>query len=338
MLRLATQVTTSPTASAPQLVGHLGHGPHLGAPGGEEGDDLVLADLLAEPRRRGPRPPGCRRRATAVPTAGPSGRTGRAASGGAAVPPEHHAVLAPEALGVGAVEDGEAHGRVEPALGIVGELGVDGEAGGQGQPGRLGGGAEDVERGPGPLGVDVVDGDRGDAAPVVDARGEQRAEVVGQIGRGLDVDLGREDQAGDGDGPGQLLGRARRGVVHGRPRLGQEVLDDHLLDVAVARWASAMAARVRAGPARVSPMPTRMPVVKGMASSPGGVQGGQPALGGLVGRAAVAGQVGVERLEHHPLAGRDRPQAGQLVGPRAPALAWGSRPVSSRTSAHMATR
>ncbi len=48
MLRLATQVTTSPTAWAPELVGHLGHRPHLGAPGPEEGDDLVLADLLAE--------------------------------------------------------------------------------------------------------------------------------------------------------------------------------------------------------------------------------------------------------------------------------------------------
>ena len=33
---------------APQLVGHLGDGRDLGAAGGEQGDDLVLADLLAE--------------------------------------------------------------------------------------------------------------------------------------------------------------------------------------------------------------------------------------------------------------------------------------------------
>ena len=40
--------------------------------------------------------------------------------------------------------------------------------------GRLGGGAEDLDGGPGPFGVHVVDGDRGDAAPVVDAGGEER--------------------------------------------------------------------------------------------------------------------------------------------------------------------
>ena len=48
MLRLCTKVTVSPTVGAAQVVGHLGHGAHLGPAGGEEGHDLVLADLLAE--------------------------------------------------------------------------------------------------------------------------------------------------------------------------------------------------------------------------------------------------------------------------------------------------
>ena len=51
-------------------------------------------------------------------------------------------------------------------------------------------------------------------------------------------------------------------------------------------------------------MPTRMPVVKGMPSSPAGVERGQAALGRLVRGALVAVEVGVERLDHHPLGRR----------------------------------
>ena len=47
MLRLATHVTVVAGDAAPQVVGHLGHRRHLPAPGPEEGDDLVLAHLLA---------------------------------------------------------------------------------------------------------------------------------------------------------------------------------------------------------------------------------------------------------------------------------------------------
>ena len=46
----------------------------------------------------------------------------------------------------------------------------------------------------------------------------------------------------------------------------------------------------------------------------GGLQGGQPPLGVLVGSAPVAVEVGLERLDHHPLRRRHRPQGGQLVG------------------------
>ena len=70
-----------------------------------------------------------------------------------------------------------------------------------------------------------------------------------------------------------------------------------------------------------------------------GLQRGQPAGRRLVGRAAVRGQPLGERLEHHPLAGRHLAQpCASSSGKRAPALAWGSRPVSSRTSRHIAAR
>ena len=71
----------------------------------------------------------------------------------------------------------------------------------------------------------------------------------------------------------------------------------------------------------------------------GGLERGEPALGRLVGRAAVAVEVGIERLDHHPLRRADtaRRRASSSAN-SAPALAWGSRPVSSSTSSHIAAR
>ena len=77
---------------------------------------------------------------------------------------------------------------------------------------------------------------------------------------------------------------------------------------------AAMARSAASWPARSSPMPTRIPVVNGMASSPAASSVASRRAGVLVGRAAVRRQVLGQRLEHHPLAGRDRAQPGQLVG------------------------
>ena len=99
MLRLATQVTTSPTVVAPQLVGHLGHGPHLGATGREQGDDLVLADLLAEAHPGQHLGHGAGGR-TARPTRRRPGRRTEQAAG-ASIAARAPGVLAAEALGVG---------------------------------------------------------------------------------------------------------------------------------------------------------------------------------------------------------------------------------------------
>ena len=320
-----------------ELVGHLGHGPHLGAAGAEQGDDLVLVDRLSGQHRvehLGDR--------TADGGQGDhlgSGGGGRHRQRGkefrrrelAARRPR---VVATETFGVGCVEHRESEGRIEPGGRLEGELGVDGEPGGQHMTGGLGGGPQDPECRPGPLRVDVVGGDRGHASPVVDAGLDQRAELVGQVGRRLQVDVGRQDQAGRGDGPQEFVARAGRVAVHRRPGLGQEVLDDHLLDVAVAGVAG------RDGLERVDP------VLAGLADPhqqaggerdgqlAGCIQGGQSAGRHLVGGRAVGVEVGVGRLDHHPLAGRHGPQGGEVLGRAGPRRWRGGAARSPRAPRH----
>ncbi len=132
-------------------------------------------------------------------------------------------------------------------------------------------------------------------------------------------------------------GVARRFAVHRGAVLRQEVLDDHLLHVTVARVA--VGDRVE----RVEPFGA------GLADAdedPGGerdlgpargLEGREPAFGGLVGgadvRTAGLAESRCERLDHHPLRRADRPEPGELRFARArPALAWGSRPVSVSTA------
>ena len=169
----------------PQLVGHLGHGVDLGAPCAEQGDDLVEPDLLAEhhpvedlAHRTGGTAGGRHQHRRSDVGAGVPGRRAGPdlehldavvdllGGGRGESLHEHRAgVVATEALGVGAVHDREGQRGVDPALGIEDVLGVGGEPRGQGHAPRLGGGAEPVEVGPRPLGVDVVGGDGGDAPP-----------------------------------------------------------------------------------------------------------------------------------------------------------------------------
>ena len=315
---------------APQVVGDLGHQAYLGSPGGEQVDDLRRAHLLAEGHAR--QDLG-HRAAPAGPVRRPHGRVDPVGGPGPAehVGRGHLAARAPrgiarQALGVGGVEGREAQRRMEPALRVEGEGGVHGEPGRQRVARRLGGLPQHRERRPGPLGVDVVGGDRGDPAPVVDAGVQQGCQVVGEVRRRLHVDLGRQDEPGRRDGPLQVLGRAGLGAGHRRPRLGQEVLDDDLLHVAVAG--------VRRGDGvQGGQLPGA--VVADADQDPGGerdgelarrLQRGQPARRLLVGCAAVRRQPLGQRLEHHPLARRDLAQPGQLVGEERAGVGVGEQP------------
>ena len=231
-----------------------------------------------------------------------------------------------QALGVGRVEDREPHRLGQPPLGIGGELGVEGEAGGKREAGRLGGSPQDLQGRPGPLGIDVVGRHRRDTAPVVDPRVEQGAELVRQVRWGLEVDIVGQHQPGGGDGPQELVGGARGEGVHRGPRLGQEVLDDHLLHVPMAGVAGGDGGERRqpVGPALADP--DQEAGGEGDGSHAGRFQGGQPALGRLVGRRPVGGQVRVEGLEHHPLAGGDRSEGGELGSVEGAGVGVGQQP------------
>ncbi len=130
-------------------------------------------------------------------------------------------------------------------------------------------------------------------------------------------------------------GRARCRLGHGGPRLGEEVLDDHLLDVAEAR--------VGGGDGLEGGQLSR-PVVADADQDPGGegdVRARPPhrawptvAPAPCPGRGdAPRGPAPVTRSScpGWPRRGAD---AASSSAKRAPALAWGRRPVSSRTSPH----
>ena len=114
--------------------------------------------------------------------------------------------------------------------------------------------AQQLDRGPRRLRVDVVDRDRRDAAPVVDAGVEQRREVLasGSAAPGGATSGGSRSRAAAIVQRCSVERRLRR-VRHLRARLGAEVLDDHLLHVAVPR---VRGARSRAAP-RAAPRASR---------------------------------------------------------------------------------
>ena len=122
--------------------------------------------------------------------------------------------------------------RVQPGLAEVGR--VDRQPLAQGEA-RLGGvRGEFVDVRPRALGVDVVRGERGDAAPVVDAGPQDQVVLrADQVGRRLDAGLGPEDEPGDGDRGGQVVEFGVGNVAHLGVRLGPEVLHDDFLDAAV---------------------------------------------------------------------------------------------------------
>ena len=224
-------------------------------------------------------------------------------------------IVAGQSLRVGSVEHREAGRRVEPAASVERVRGVHGQPWREGVSGRLGRCPQPVQGRPGALGVHVVGGDRGHPTPVVDPRVHQRTQLVdvGQVRRCLDVHARVQHDPGHRDRSQVLLRRARRGVPHRGAGLGDEVLHDHLLHVAVPAVALG------------DGLQRHQAVLLGLADAdqdPGGerdreltrrLEGRQPTCWGLVRRTAMGGQIRSQALDHHSLGGRHRPQRGQRV-------------------------
>ena len=197
---------------APEPVGRGEDALPLLAARAEEAHELLLARARRSSppaarrarRRRGRR--RSRRDATASSRASPSASEARSAVG--------------------------QHLRVEPGAREV--AGIDREPRDEREPARARRRRQPLELGPGRLGVDVVDRHRRDAAPVVDPGVEEAREVVvGQVRRRLHRHVVREQEPRRRDRPEVIVEGRLRMRRHARARLRAEVLDDHLLQVAV---------------------------------------------------------------------------------------------------------
>src|SRR5207245_10704196 len=84
------------------------------------------------------------------------------------------------------------------------------------------------------LGVDVVERERRDSAPIVETRREEAGiDQRREVRRRLDVHVWAQDEPRHRERPQEILERGLGRLPHRDPRLGAEVLDDDLLDVAV---------------------------------------------------------------------------------------------------------
>src|SRR5262249_22175273 len=105
------------------------------------------------------------------------------------------------------------------------ELGIDGEALAKVEALALGGATEIGDERPGPLGIDVIEGQGRDAAPVVEPRSQEpRIDVGREIRRRLDIDLRPEDEPRHRQRSHEILERGLRRLAHADRRLGSEVL------------------------------------------------------------------------------------------------------------------
>ena len=125
------------------------------------------------------------------------------------------------------------HPWIDPRVARTDVAGVCGETLGERPPATGEVGGEFVEVRPRTLGVDVVRGERRDAAQIVHAGVDEGQDVVAvdEVGRGLHRHTRVEHQSGDGDRGEELVGVRVVGRAHRGVRLGAEILDDHLLQV-----------------------------------------------------------------------------------------------------------
>jgi hypothetical protein len=140
-----------------------------------------------------------------------------------------------QALGIAAPPHMRPQCGVEPGLRIAHMVGVGGQPRHQPVPGIGSEHGQALQRRPWLVRIHMVGRDRRHPAPVVDAGGQQLAEVIGtQVGRRLDRGARTEHQSRHGNGPQVLTQRCLGVVGHAGARMGHEVLHDHLLQVTVA--------------------------------------------------------------------------------------------------------
>ena len=171
----------------------------------------------------------------------------------------------------------------------------------------------------------MVARDRGDTAPIVDAGRDQCSQRIRiEVRRRLDAHRRPKNETGSGNGPQHVsdggLGRPR----HARVRLGAKVLDDDLLDMAMAPVA------VADGEQRLDALAAGL----ADADQDAGREGNGECSSGLdhleartrllvrrteMGPAGVAESFGCA-LQHQPLRGAHLPQALQLCRPHDPGI------------------
>ena len=101
---------------------------------------------------------------------------------------------------------------------------------------------------------------------------------------------------------------------------------------------AAIARSAASWPRRSSPIPTRIPVVKGMASSPAASSVASRRAGSLSGAPRCAASPSASDSTIIPWLAETSRRRASSSGKSAPALAWGRRPVSSRTRPHISAR
>ncbi|CAB4757491.1 unannotated protein [freshwater metagenome] len=173
--------------------------------------------------------------------------------------------------------------------------------------------AQLVECWPWALWVHVVGSNGGDASPVVDARVEQNTEIVAQVWRCLQVNAWGKQYASRSDRPHVLVMWARCFVLHAGAWLGQEVLHDYFLHVAVSR--------MRLGNCHqcVDAIFARLANAHQDSCGERNLQLACPfqcveaSLRHFVGRATMAFQIVAQRFNHHSLRRRHRTKHLQFV-------------------------
>ena len=146
----------------------------------------------------------------------------------------HPLVVAREAARVGCDQNRSAHRGIRPGVELLNIVRIDGKSLGQhfARGPRLS--RESLDRRPWLLGIDVVDGDGRNAAPIVDACVDQFDEpALGKVRRCLDAHPRTENDARNRDRPAQFVDRCRGRTLHARAGLRREALDYQFLDVAM---------------------------------------------------------------------------------------------------------